>query len=271
MADLITFNEYAAGGPIEQINAAAGSAAVGNMTFGREPLVTDDINAGYIVGSRVFNNTAGILRWWKCRDNTAGAAKWVVDGVDYQNGGTNPNYEVTQFGLGTGLMAEEGNIYREVIASRNPAVTNQDTIIALFTLPANSFDTTGRGINIMAQGSVANNTNSKRIKIFANPTTPVIGSAVSGGTLIADTGAYTTALTAGWCVEANVFKYGAAGSNTQLAIHVLAQIGAQVGALIPPSLLTIAENSAIPFAVTGNAVTTATDIVQNFFEINALN
>lgn len=271
MADLVVFNEYAGGGPIEQINSAAGSCAVGNMVFNRAPTVTDDTTAGFIVGSRVFDATAGILRWYKCRDNTAGAAKWVIDGVDYLNGGTNPNFEVTQFGLGAGLMAEEGNIYREVIASRNPGIINQDNIIALYTLPASSFDVTGRGLNLMAQGSVVANVNSKRIKLWVNPTAPAIGSIISGGTLIADTGAYTTSLAAGYCIEANVFKYGAPASNTQLAIHVLAQIGAAVGALLPPTLLTGTESATMTLAVTGNAVTATTDIVQNFFEVNAMN
>src|SRR5258708_84811 len=128
MADLIVPNEYALGGPFEQLNNAVGSVTVGNMTFNRTPFVTDDVNAGFVVGSRVFDATPGILRWYKCRDNTAGAAKWAVDGVDYLNGGANPNYEVTQFGMGASLMAEEGNIYREVLAGRNPGGIGGDYV-----------------------------------------------------------------------------------------------------------------------------------------------
>ena len=270
MADEITPNQYGAGSTFEQLNAAVGSTSVGVFNVG-PPGASNDISQGYLVGSRWFDTTAGVLRWWKCRSNALGAAIWVVDGVDYLNGGTNPNYEVTQFGLGSALMAEEGNIYREIVASRNPGGTGADYVVGLYTLPASSFDVAGRGINIMAQGSVVNNGNAKRIKLFINPTTPVIGSQISGGTLVADTGAYSTAASVGYCIEANVFKYGAAGSNTQLAVHVLAQIGAVVGALVAPTPLTLTESAAIPIVVTANAAVSATDIVQNFFEINALN
>ena len=166
---------------------------------------------------------------------------------------------------------EEGNIYREVVASRNPANTGGDYVVATYTLPAYSLDIAGRGLNLLSQGSVANNTNAKRIKLYFNCTTAVIGSAVTGGTVVADTGSYTTTGAAGWSLEANIFKYGASGSNTQLALHMSAQIGATVGSLLVPSALTATESGSIIMAVTANATTAATDIIYNFFEINAMN
>ena len=166
---------------------------------------------------------------------------------------------------------DEGNVYREVVSSRNPGGTAGDYVVGVYSIPAYSFDISGRGINIIAQGSVANNTNSKRIKLYFGCTSAVVGSAVSGGTVIADTGAYTTTGAAGWAIEANVFKYGAAGSNTQLALHQSAQIGATVGSLSVPTALTASESATVLVAVTANAGSTATDIIYNFFEINAMN
>ncbi len=274
MADLVVFNEYAGGGPIEQINAAAGSVGVGNMTLNRTPTVTDDSTQGYVVGSRVFDATAGALRWYKCRDTTAGAAKWCLDGVDYANGGTNPAIEVTQFGLGAAVLAEEGNISRQLSsAGISPGATAADNVLAVFSLPANSFDVAGRGITITAQGTFVSGAGTKDMKIIFNPSTAVVGSTVgAGGTTIADTGSQTTGTSGtGWSIQANVFKYGAAASNTQLGLHQQAQVGSVVGGIVPPSLLTAVESGAILIAVTGNAGTTATDIKLNFFEINAMN
>jgi hypothetical protein len=178
---------------------------------------------------------------------------------------------VTYFGGSTATFPEEGNLYREIVASRNPGGTAGDYVVGVYTIPANGFDVAGRGVNMLAQGSVANNTNSKRLKLYWGCTAAVVGSAVSGGTVIADTGAYTTTGAAGWSLEANVFKYGASGSNTQLALHMSAQIGAVVGSLLVPTALTSTESGSIIIAVTANAATTATDIIYNFFEINAMN
>ena len=166
---------------------------------------------------------------------------------------------------------EEGNIYREIVASRNPGGTAGNYVLGVFAIPAYSFDISGRGLNILAQGSVANNTNVKTINLYVGATTAVVGSLITGGTLIASTGAYSTTGASGWSIEANVFKYGASGSNTQLALHMSAQVGSVVGTLSTPTALTLPENGIILVAVTGNAATTATDIIYNFFEINAMN
>ena len=246
-------------------------AGFSNLSATTDPTSSNDTTQGYSIGSIWFNSTAGYLRTWICRDNTASAAKWVFEGADYANGGTTPNAEVVQFGSGAALAAAEGNIYREVVASRNPGGTAADYVIGVYSLPANSFDISGRGVNICSSGSVANNTNSKRIKLYYGCTTAVLGSAVTGGTVIADTGAYTTTGAAGWAIEANVFKYGAAASNTQIALHVSAQIGAVVGSLVVPTAATSTESGTILIAVTGNAATAATDIIYNWFEINAMN
>lgn len=178
----------------------------------------------------------------------------------------------SQFGGGGATMNAEGNINRQISsAGVNPGATAADNVLAVYSLPAGSLAALGQGLDILAQGSFASNGDTKRIKIIVNPATAVVGSTVgTGGTTVADTGAVTTS-GGGWILGANVFKYGAAGSNTQIGLHQQAQVGGAVAALLAPSLITAAENGAILIAVTGNATTAVTDIVFNFLEVNALN
>ncbi len=242
-----------------------------NWNATSDPGPTNDSSQGVIVGHVWRNSTAGALRIWSCHDNTAGAAKWVFEGADYVNGGTNPAIEVTQFGSGAALMAEEGNIFRYVSAGLSPAGTNADYVVAAYSLPANSFDGlsgTNRGISITAQGNFLNASN-KTVKIIIGATAPVVGSVVSGGTTIGSIAGVTG--NGGWIVAANVFKYGASGSNTQLGIHESAQFGSTVGTLVAPSALTLTENAAIPIAITANDTTLASDITLAFAQINAMN
>jgi hypothetical protein len=237
----------------------------------RDPLVTDDITQGIAVGAIWFNNAAGFKREWECVSNAAGAAAWVFSGANYAGGGTNPSTEVTQFGLGAALMAAEGNINRQVSsAGINPGATGVDSVLAVFSLQLSSFDVLGRGINIAAMGSMTNAATAKLVKLIWGATTAVVGSTVTGGTAIASFTDSTANSLGGWQLAANVFKYGAAASNTQIALHEVAQSGSVVGALTAPSLLTAPENAAILIAVTGNAAATA-NIVLNFLGINAMN
>lgn len=155
-------------------------------------------------------------------------------------------------------------------AGINPSATGLDKIVALYSIPAQAFDLANRGVNIVACGSFAANGNTKRLKIIFNPTSPTVGGTVSGGVTIADTAAVITS-GGGWALEASVFKYGATGSNTQIAIHQQAQIGGAVAALLAPSLTTATENAAIPIVVTANATTATTDIIFNFLEVFFLN
>ena len=177
-----------------------------------------------------------------------------------------------QIGNSAAQAAGAGNIAATALGTPvNPGAINSDNVLAVWTLPANLFSKAGVGVMVTAMGSVANNTNAKRIKIYWGCTTAVVGSAVSGGVVIADSGAYAITGAAGWSIEAQVFKYGAPGSNTQLALHQSAQIGATVGALITPSVLTSVESSNILVAITGNAATALTDIAYFWGEIFATN
>ena len=175
-------------------------------------------------------------------------------------------------GSTTGILGAEGNINRQISsAGISPGATGADNVLLVYSLPANAFDQSGRGIQITAAGKFGATANNKDVKIIFNPATAVVGSTVgAGGTTIADTGVVATNGT-GWEVSAQVFKYGANGSNTQIGIHSQAQIGAAVASLLVPSLITAVENAAILIAVTGNATTATTDIVANWFEANWMN
>ncbi len=204
------------------------------------------------------------------------------DVMDLQNqgcaisGDTDPAAHLTQFGSSGASFAMEGNLYRYVGAGLNPGAINTDNVLANFVLPANAFDVAGRAIVLEACGAFASNTNSKRVKLWAGATTAVVGSAISGGQLLADTGAYTTTGAAQFQVSGALAKYGVNGSNTQVAYGAQVIIGAThsgsgVGVSAVPQSLTLTESGTINLTVTGDAVTAVADIALNFFQINALN
>ena len=239
-----------------------------NTTATTDPGVSNDNTQGYFVGSLWVNTTNG--RVWIAQAVATGAAAWalaVVPGT-----GIEPSSNLEQFGAGTATVLAEGNINRQISAAGiNPGATGADNVLAFFSIPANSFDISGRGIGITAQGSFAATANTKQVKLIFNPATAVVGSTVgAGGTTVADSGAIATN-NLGWSLQANVFKYGANGSNTQIGLHQQAQIGNAVANLLKPSLITATESGAILVAVTGNATTAASDIVFNFLEVNAMN
>jgi hypothetical protein len=188
-------------------------------------------------------------------------------------------------GASLATFAEEGNIYRNV---GNPIAGNgadtTDDILAGIVIPAGAFDVAGRGLCITAQGITGATTNNKRFKLWANPTMSgqtttngvISGGTVTSGTTICDSGAWVNGTTAnnaaGWSAMANLFKYGAAGSNTQYAQGVPI-LGTLHGGILAPAFLTMAENAAISLVVTGSSYTTgaANDVKLDFFEVNAMN
>jgi hypothetical protein len=192
-------------------------------------------------------------------------------------GYSTPSIVSGYFGSGTSTINTSGNVFNSMTVASpgiSPAATGADNVLAVFSIPANTFDgitNTNRGLTVTAIGSVGSSGGTKRIKIIYNPTAAVVGSTVSGGTTIADTGALTTTTAVGWSLTAQVFKYGAPNSNTQLAIHQAAQVGSTVSALLAPIAVTAIENTPTLIAVTGNAGTTTSDIQLNFFEPNASN
>lgn len=199
-------------------------------------------------------------------DVTLNGAQAAAIGAAFGNGAAqfDPNNA-------TNAIGDDGNLNVQIVsAGRQPSSTGADIVLASFQIPAGCLDIANRGINIMAAGSIVNNANNKRVKLIAGATSAVVGSAVVGGSTIADTGTVTT-VGGGFQLQANLFKYGNPGSNTQIAIHEASQIGSAIQALLSPSLLTLNEGAAIICALTGNAGTATTDIVFSFLQAFAMN
>jgi hypothetical protein len=154
-------------------------------------------------------------------------------------------------------------------APKNPGATGADNVLAVYSLPANTFDTSGRSISIRAVGLLANNANVKTVKLIFNATTAVVGSTVTGGSTVASTSTFSTAVATGFSIEGEVFKTGVAGANTQTGVNSYNLVGATSVQLLAPVAATAAENKAILIAVTGNAATTATDIGLLLLEVTA--
>lgn len=272
------------GTPAQVNNSAFVVPGFATFTATRDPLTTDDITQGVVPGHCWYNAVA--LRDWECISNAAGAAVWVFDGAYYSGGGTNPPSEQTQAGSSTASIAAEGNIYREVLpplSGRPGQATGSGTwtVVGVYTLPASFFDGAvlpggtqvgNRGVNVTAMGSLGANGNTKRVAIIVSPPVTTLGGtfSVGQGTVLADTGAITVS-GGGWSLQTEVYKYGAAGSNTQVSFHQQAQAGSTVSALLAPQALTLTENANITFAACVANTTLATDSIYNFMSFNAMN
>jgi hypothetical protein len=246
--------------------------AYNNLSATIDPGASNDNTQGYSVGSRWVNTTA--RRVWTCVSVAPGAASWALDGV-VSAVGAEPSNISTFFGGGTGVFPREGALSRFVgnpLAGNNANTT--DDVLASYTLPASSFDAAGRGLCITAQGSTGPTTNNKRVKLWFDAT--ISSGVVTGGSVIADTGPWVSVTTpnnnVGWQLMANVFKYGAAGSNTQYAQGTVI-LGGIHGGIGLPVFPTAVESGAIVIALTGSSYTTGTanDVVASWFEVNAMN
>lgn len=153
----------------------------------------------------------------------------------------------------------------------SPGATGADNVLAVLTIPALQFERAFRRLRFTALGLYAVSANNKQVKIIFGPATAVVGSTVgTGGTTIADSGTVVTS-DGGFVVEAIVAKFGARGSNTQMGQVILnVAKGVHATALTKPVFPVIDESKDILVAVTGNAGTTVTDIVLNYFGIEGL-
>jgi hypothetical protein len=164
-------------------------------------------------------------------------------------------------------------------AGLSPGATGADNVIASYALPANTFNYAPQGnalplvnvatagLRVRIIGHFAANGNTKTVKLIYNPATATVGSTVgTGGTTLITTSTLTTS-GGGFILEGWIAKYGAPNSNTQVAGQYIAYNGTTLITLPAPSYVAAVENAAINIAVTGNAATTATDIVVDLFEI----
>jgi hypothetical protein len=175
-------------------------------------------------------------------------------------GSAEPSGIVTQAGASTGSFAEEGNINRQTsLAGVGNGADTTDDVLFTYTMPANAFDQAGRGVAVTGYGKLAANGNNKRVKIFF------------GATVVADSGV-VTGNAVGWQLSADVFKVGAAGSNTQTA-QGQSIVGTTHGGVNVPPAPTETESGAIVIKVTGASPTTgaANDVLGNFFQVNFMN
>lgn len=246
--------------------------AYDNLSATTDPSGSDDHTQDYSIGSLWLNTTAS--RAWTCLSAATGGAIWVLDGV-VPGVGVMPSNMLAYFGSGTGTMVSDGNLHRQI---GNPLAGNNadtaDYVLASYTLPASSFDVPNRGLRITAQGNTGSTANDRRIKLWFNAT--ISAGAVTGGSVIADTGAWVSGTipnyNVGWRLMANVFKYGAPNSNTQYA-QGIAILGGIQGGIGLPVFPTAVEAGAIVIALTGSSYTTgaANDVVATWFEVNAMN
>jgi hypothetical protein len=172
--------------------------------------------------------------------------------------------------MSLGVGASVAGLSQVSGAGISPGATGVDSVLAILSIPAGAFASPGNGIFLSAIGSFANNGNAKRLKIIFNPTTAVVGSTVSGGTVIGDTGAYSTAALSAFDVDCSVFKYGISGSNTQIGLNNGCVVAGTSPTLIVPQLLTATESQPILIAVTGNAGTAVADILLYAFVVQPI-
>jgi hypothetical protein len=151
-----------------------------------------------------------------------------------------------------------------------PGATGADNVVGVITIPANYLAFNGQGIEVTASGNFAVNANNKRIKLWFNATTAVVGSTITGGTLLADTGVVATS-GVGWLVQGGVFKRGSLGANTQTTESIGAVSGGTHDGVVINVDTTAVETAPILCAVTINNTTTVTDAVMSEFEVDAWN
>lgn len=167
-----------------------------------------------------------------------------------------------------GIVRTCGNATAQISAAGlgNGADTTDDVLFT-YQMPANAFDATGRQATITAAGKFGSTANNKRIKVWWGTTTQTVGAAVAGGTLICDSGVVTQNA-GGWSATVIVQKYGAAGSNTQLASSAQVVGTTHLGAQAPVAL-TAVENAPINITITGASPTTgaANDVVGQQFDV----
>lgn len=173
----------------------------------------------------------------------------------------------------TGYMRGTGNLSVQVSAAGNGnGADATDDVLFNYVLPAGALDAAGRQLTIQAAGTFAANGHNKRVKIFIGATSAVVGSAISGGTAICDTGTVTTS-GGGWTAQVQVTKYGASGSNTQQASGAASACGTTHNGTSAPQLLTLTESGAINITVTGSSATSsaANDVLGNLLDVSFAN
>lgn len=151
----------------------------------------------------------------------------------------------------------------------SPGGTAGDYVLSVYSIPANTLGSALGQLQefaIQASGAFGATANNKRIKLIWNATTAVVGSAVTGGTVIADTGTVTTN-GGGFNIWGAVVRSGA---NAQILINEGSIAGTSHLGTAAPTSATAAESGVILVAVTGNATTATSDIKLNYFQVDGM-
>jgi hypothetical protein len=156
----------------------------------------------------------------------------------------------------TALANIGGTLNAQTTGVGTTAVTTEETLLT-YTLPANSLVRDNRGVRIRAWGNVADNTNTKQIKLKF------------GAHLLYD----STALAAEnheWFLEFEVFRTGAATQDAERHFSLGIVAGAGPGVTLIPTFQTPTEtlSGAVVIELTGqNGTANANDIVAEGFSV----
>lgn len=166
-------------------------------------------------------------------------------------------------------MRGNGPINTQIVAAgRANAADTTDDVLFTYALPASLFDAAFRGLHITAFGKTGGTTNNKQIKAWFGLDAQTVGSAIvtTNTTLLLTSGTVTTNA-GGWAMEADLYKYGGTGSNTQIGTGFIS-IGTTTANNVPTTF-TFAESSILNVTVTGASGTTgaASDVLAQFFNL----
>ena len=222
-----------------------------NTTAATDPGVSNDNTQGYFAGSLWVNTTNG--RVWIAQSVATGAAAWalaVVPGT-----GVEPSSNLEQFGAGTATIWPRAmSTARSAPPASSRARPAPTTCSRSFRSPPtrSTYPAAGRhhGAGLVRRHRQQQAHQAHLQRRHRGGQGDRDGRHHGGGYR------HHRHNGGGWSLQANVFKYGVNGSNTQIGLHQRAQINNAVAALLAPSL-TGDRGGAILVAVTGNATTAA--------------
>jgi hypothetical protein len=168
------------------------------------------------------------------------------------------------------FISSSGNIYRNVYAAGSaPGSTGSDICVDWFGIPANALNAAFKGFSVTAAGQKTATSDTVVAKIWLGPTSaPVVGTAVTTGTVIATTGSITGTTNEGWLLQSQVF---ATGPSAQVYQETATIVGSTHGGMGIPAALALTSTAIIYIAVTINVTTTAADGLLWWWDVDAMN
>lgn len=156
-----------------------------------------------------------------------------------------PNLQTLFVGTGGATATLGGALTTSTTQACTTGLVEED--LWTYSLPANSLDADGRGIRIMAFGSLANNANAKTVNFYAN------------ALVVVGTGSQTTA-NGIWRLDVTLLRSGPATEVGYAGISSGVG-GSSVQTLRGASLASTANTtSALPIKITGTTPTTIADV-----------